>query len=433
MALGANRQEKVRLNLRGVLYETQRTTISSFPNTLLASLDCDSEYWDAERDEYFFERDPGVFNSVLNFYTTHELHLPKNICGTVFRKEVEFWKIPVSYISECCWKNYYDVEETAEIMGVIKKVGEDVVHSSKQDYGNINCNSTRYRIWVALDNPNVSKAAMVWNLLYMMVVIVSTLVFFLASMEEYRSDLYLSTLKEVHVNYTIPSKKLRIYYLKDMDPILFITEYICMFIFTIELLLYVVVCPCRRQIIYSPMKVLTMLLVLSMWVSFIFEFYKGMMIGSQNTAICFMVFRFITVLRVVLILRLERHFYAFRVLLHAIRASLEELFLLCLAFGVATVIFACAIFYAEIFDDDTYDNLFLAMWWVVITMTTVGYGDIFPTTSMGYVVGVSCAIFGILIIALPIAVIASNFASFYSCNNFRMRHLKHVREERNSH
>ncbi|XP_033758733.1 potassium voltage-gated channel subfamily A member 10-like [Pecten maximus] len=317
-------------------------------------------------------------------------------------------------------------------MGVMRKVGDDTIPSLKGDAMNVRCDGIRYRIWVALDNPNVSNAAMIWNSFYMTVVIVSTLVFFLASMTEYRSDLYLSSLEKPYVNYTIPSEKLRIYYLKDMDPLLFVVEYICMLIFTVELILYFVVCPCRRQIIYSPMKVLTLLLILSMWMTFILEFYKGKMIESKNTAIFFMVVRFFTVLRVALILRLERHVHAFRVLLYSIKASLRELLLLCITFGIATVIFACAIFYAEIFDDGTYDNLFMAMWWAIITMTTVGYGDIYPTTHMGYIVGVLCAISGILLIALPIAIIAANFAGFYIHNIFRMRHLKAVQKESKS-
>ncbi|OWF39581.1 potassium voltage-gated channel protein Shaw-like [Mizuhopecten yessoensis] len=430
MATDANTKDKVKFNLRGVLFETKRCTLCSFPNTLLASLDSNSEYWDEGRGEYFFERDPGVFNSVLNFYIMHALHVPKNICGSVFRKELEFWKIPVSYISECCWKQYYEVDETADINDVLRTTGDEIVPSSKEE--NVSYDGIRYKTWVALDNPNISKAAMIWNIIYTAVVIVSTLVFFLASLPDHRSELYFSTLQPAYVNYTIPSEKLRIYYMKDMDPGLFVVEYICMVIFTLEFVLYLIVCPCRQEIIRSPMRVITILLIVSMWVTFIFEFHKGKMIESQSTAIIFMVVRFFTVLRVVLILRLERHFRAFRVLLHAIRASLKELFLLYISFSITTVIFACAIFYAEIFYDGTYDNLFIAMWWVIITLTTIGYGDIYPTTTMGYIVGAFCAVCGIVLLALPIAIIAANFAGYYTHNSARMRHLKSVREEAKS-
>jgi len=57
-------------------------------------------------------------------------------------------------------------------------------------------------------------------------------------------------------------------------------------------------------------------------------------------------------------------------------------------------------------------------------MTTVGYGDSYPKSPGGYVVGSACALFGVLILALPIAVVATRFSELYDRNNEMEFHEK---------
>jgi voltage-gated potassium channel len=65
----------------------------------------------------------------------------------------------------------------------------------------------------------------------------------------------------------------------------------------------------------------------------------------------------------------------------------------------------------HLFDQRDFPNVWLGMWWAVQTVTTVGYGDVVPTTVLGRIVGAFAMLQGIAFIAVVTAVITSSFVT----------------------
>ena len=76
------------------------------------------------------------------------------------------------------------------------------------------------------------------------------------------------------------------------------------------------------------------------------------------------------------------------------------------------IIFASLVYYAERFapnPENDFNSTPLGLWWALVTMTTVGYGDMVSKTYLGMFVGALCALSGFLTVAQPVPVIFSNF------------------------
>jgi len=81
---------KVILNVGGQRFETNKTTLKKIPATRLSRLTEALANYDRILNEYFFDRHPGVFSQILNYYRTGKLHYPNNVCGPLFEAELEY-------------------------------------------------------------------------------------------------------------------------------------------------------------------------------------------------------------------------------------------------------------------------------------------------------------------------------------------------------
>ena len=109
-----------------------------------------------------------------------------------------------------------------------------------------------------------------------------------------------------------------------------------------------------------------------------------------------------------------------RTLLLTFRASTRELATLFAFLLIGMSLYGNAIYQAENLETSSRDfvNITTGYWWSIVTMTTVGYGDIYPRTTIGQIIGGFCAITGLIVTSLAIPVLSQNFNFYYK--NARM-------------
>lgn len=204
-----------------------------------------------------------------------------------------------------------------------------------------------------------------------------------------------------------------------VHPVLDNVDLFCITFFTLELLAHFFSCPRKLKFFTYVLNVLDLYLVVAMWITYAIETHIESYLDDTRMINFYSTLKASLVLRLLRFFRLMKQFSALKILFMSLKASIKELLLLFITFLLSSVLFASFMYFAEFDIQDVFPTIIESMWWAIITMTTVGYGDMSPRSFPGKLVGIACAAVGIVIIAMPIAVVAANFSEYYLKNSER--------------
>ncbi|XP_041037372.1 potassium voltage-gated channel subfamily D member 1 [Carcharodon carcharias] len=376
--------EMLVVNVSGRRFQTWKDTLDRYPDTLLGSSEKEF-FFSEDTQEYFFDRDAEMFRHILNFYRTGKLHYPRHECIAAFDEELAFFGVVPEIIGDCCMEEYRDrKKENAE------RLAEDTEAEHAVD-APLPPNSTgRQRLWRAFENPHTSTVALVFY---------------------YVTGFFIAVSVIANVVETVPCQPApgeKGTSCGEKFGLAFVCmDTACVLIFTLEYLLRLFAAPDRWDFVRSVMSIIDVVAIL--------PYYIGLVMPkNEDVSGAFVTLR---VFRVFRIFKFSRHSQGLRILGYTLKSCASELGFLLFSLTMAIIIFATVMYYAEKSTEGTnFISIPAAFWYTIVTMTTLGYGDMVPMTIAGKIFGSICSLSGVLVIALPVPVIVSNFSRIYHQN-----------------
>ncbi|KAM6926217.1 potassium voltage-gated channel subfamily G member 4a [Lycodopsis pacificus] len=413
------------INVGGNRYTFPWSTLEQFPLTRLGRLcGCRSpediarvcDDYDEACKEFFFDRSPSAFRIILNFLAAGKLRLLREMCVLSLHDELTYWGVEMTYMERCCKRKMYTrIEE----MNELERHEEECRQRNAMQREPVE--ETKYKKvmnWLRdmVENPQSGLPGKIFACLSVIMVAVTVISLCISTMPDLREEEDRGECSSKCYN-------------------MFIIETVCVAWFSLEFLLRFIQARSKLEFLRGPLNIVDAMAIL--------PYYVSLVVSEEDPSLDHekpgggkgyldklgLVLRILRALRILYVMRLARHSLGLQTLGLTVRRSTREFGLLLLFLCVAVTLFSPLVHLAESELTGTHDfsSIPASYWWAIISMTTVGYGDMVPRSIPGQVVALSSILSGILIMAFPATSIFHMFSRSYQ--ELKMEHDRLFKEE----
>lgn len=258
---------RIIINVSGRKFETWERTLQKYPQTLLGSLDMDS-FYNEEKKEYFFDRDPIFFRHVLNFYRRGKLHFSLDECGRAYKEELKFFRISQDRMELCCFEEMDEACHWGQKEP--EKIGAPKCHCKAVK------RSTKESIWDLFENPHATLQGKIINVIVGIAIVVSIITTVVETVPCGNNLTCGQTYKRTFFN----------------------IDATCVFIFTLEYLVRLIVAPEKMRFIKNFQNIIDVASVLPFYLNLALKSASG---GKSEQLVV------LRVLRVFRVVKMARH------------------------------------------------------------------------------------------------------------------------------
>ncbi|XP_006638710.1 potassium voltage-gated channel subfamily G member 3 isoform X1 [Lepisosteus oculatus] len=409
------------LNVGGTKYAFPRDVIKDFPLRRVSRLhSCVSEKevlevcddYDRERNEFFFDRHSEAFGFIMLYVKYGKLRFVPQMCELSFYNEMIYWGLESSHLEFCCQRRLDErMSDTYTYFSEEDTKTEDELRA-EEELENPAATGRGSAKWLermrrTFEEPTSSVAAQILASVSVIFVIVSMVILCASTLPDWKTA----------ENNSVEEHR---YTDNLMDPS-GIIEAVCIGWFTAECIVRFIVSKDKCEFVRRPLNIIDLLAITPYYISVLMTVLTGENSQLQRAGVTLRVLR---MMRIFWVIKLARHFLGLQTLGLTLKRCYREMVMLLVFICVAMAIFGALSQLLEHgldleMGNEDYASIPAACWWVIISMTTVGYGDMYPITMPGRVLGGVCVVSGIVLLALPITFIYHSFVQCYHELKFR--------------